>query len=343
MKIGIFSKFECAGGSEFRCVELANGILKHSGHTPVILVRGSKLPDKVRERLHEDIKIVLDAPLSPPEFYNLDQLVTINTDSKEFTTVEYWDFFLDLDKLPSMAFLFNFIVSPARHLVGLSAHTDVRIITTNKRFYDEIGKKDKHIPIRSLPRTILESPIDPKSVLSQRVPGDKIRIGMHSKGVGNKWNEEYADLINRLNAAYPDKLQFDFMGGSSAFCASVIDIDNVMCREAFSIPVSIFLLGLDLFLFYPSYSRQEPWCRVVGEAMMDGLPLVVTDTDGGNRMQVVNECNGYLGADFDAMYTHLSRLIENQALRTQMGRNSRIFAQNFRTESIIRRLLDFIS
>ena len=117
MKIGIFSKFECAGGSEFRCVELANGILKYSGHIPVILVKGTKLPDKVKERLHKKIEVVLNAISFPEKFYELDQLLTINTDSQEFTTLEYWQSFLDIDRLPPMAFLFNFIVSPARHLV----------------------------------------------------------------------------------------------------------------------------------------------------------------------------------------------------------------------------------
>jgi len=136
---------------------------------------------------------------------------------------------------------------------------------------------------------------------------------------------------------------WDFMGGSGDFKNSVKDIPNVILRPEFTLPVKIYLHGLDIFLFYPSWNRQEPWCRVVGEAMMDGLPIVATDSDGGNRMQVVHECNGYLSKDMDNMIDHLSLLIESEVLRKRMGDNSRIFAQNFKTESIIYRLMNFLS
>ncbi len=56
----------------------------------------------------------------------------------------------------------------------------MKILTANHRFLNELGWKDKHEPVRHMPRMVLESPIDPESVSSEKVGFDKIRIGKHS-------------------------------------------------------------------------------------------------------------------------------------------------------------------
>ena len=45
-KISVFSKFDMAGGSEFRCVELANGIARFSEHESFILAE-KEIPKKL--------------------------------------------------------------------------------------------------------------------------------------------------------------------------------------------------------------------------------------------------------------------------------------------------------
>lgn len=349
MNIGIYSKFDCAGGSEFRGAELASGIAKFSNHN-AFLISEKGLPKEVEARVADQVTVIKNVKDDASPLYDMDRIVVINTDSKSFTTLDYWngktdrhDQVIDLDKIKSLTFLFNFLVSPARHLHEIEdAGVDVRIITTNERFYGEIGKKDKHVGVRHLPRMVLESPIDPDSVWKEKAQSDKIRIGKHSKGIGNKWNEEHEDLIRRLNERYPDQLMWDFMGGSSDFKKSVKDIPNVVVRPEFSIPVNVYLYGIDIFLFYISYNRQEPWARVVGEALMANTPVVATDVDGGNRMQVLDSNNGYLCKSVDDFEAKLCTLIDNENLRRQMGKNAGIYSQFFTTEYLIQKLLTFL-
>ncbi len=60
MKIGVFSKFAMSGGSEFRCAALASGIAKFSEHD-AYLISDRGLPTKVKDTLHEDVNVVLNA------------------------------------------------------------------------------------------------------------------------------------------------------------------------------------------------------------------------------------------------------------------------------------------
>lgn len=351
MKIGVFTKFEMSGGSEHRAIELANSISRYTLHEPFLLVEHGQLKKELRSRVSDSGVVVVDDVMGSGDsdiFYNLDRLLVINTDSNDFTTVGYWggktdrhSKCIDLCRVKSMTFLFNFIVSPARHLADVSKLCgDVSILTTNQRFFDEITKKDKHSKIRQLPRMILESPINPDAVRTDKSASAKIRIGKHSGSLGAKWNEEHRDLILRLNAKY-DNISWDFMGAGGEFANSVQDIPNVVNRKGFSIPVSVYLCGIDIFLFYPRWSRQEPWSRSVAEALMSGCPVVATDIDGGNRMQVLHGNNGFLCSNLDEFEKYLSMLIENDALRGRLSRNARVYSRFFTSEYIIKKLMTF--
>ena len=222
MKIGVFSKFAMAGGSEFRCAELASGIASLTSHD-AYLISDRGLPPKIKERLHPEVNTVLNVFNSDDSintFYEMDKLLIINTDSKHFTTVDFWEGksdahnkFIDLTKIKQMVFLFNFIVSPARHLSEVNKKcNDVRILTTNTRFFNEITTKEKHEGIRHLPRCILRSPINPETLKDYKIVSDKIRIGKHSKGLGGKWNEEHKYVIEKVNEQVGEKVIWDFMG-----------------------------------------------------------------------------------------------------------------------------------
>ena len=350
MKIGIFSKFEMAGGSEFRCVELANGLVNYSDHEVYFLVENNRVSDKIIAKLESKVHINMDSMKNPGIFYEMDHILVVNTDSKYFTTIDYWegksekhDTFIDLTKIKSMSFLFNFIVSPARHLEHIQQKCkDIRLIPTNKRFYKEIDTKDKHEKIRHFPRMVLESPINPDTVSTYKSPTNVIRIGKHSKGLGSKWNMEHKDLILAINEKYgEDKIQWDFMGGGRDFTESVKDIPNVILRKEFSIPVKVYLYGIDIFLFYPDWGRQEPWSRAVAEGIMSGCPILATDVDGGNRMQVKE--NGYLCKDLNIFIEKLSYLIDNTNVYENMRNQSIEDSKLFTSEKIVERFLDFIA
>jgi hypothetical protein len=343
MKIGIFSKIEMQGGSEFRCIELANGISQYTSHTPTLLTRG-KFCDGLLPHVSSGIQIVRESFKTPDVFYEQDIILVINTDSKEFTKVEYWEKSgIDLSRIKRMGFIFNFIISPAQHLWEFEAKgIDVRILPGNDRFYNELSSKDKHKKVSHLPRMMIESPINPDTVYSHKTPSPKIRIGKHSKSLGDKWNDEHAELIERINKKYSEKVLWDFMGGSSDFINSVKHFKNVILRPEFTLPVNVYLMNLDIFLFYLKWGRQECWARSQAEGLMSGCPSLATDVDGGNRLQIIDGSNGYLCKDINMFYDKLAYLIENPEMIKKLGRNARIYSKFFTTEKIINKIMTFL-
>ena len=351
MKVAIFSKFEMAGGSEFRGCELANGLTRFKDYEVTLLVRGNRFPERLREYLDPKVNIVLESLKTPESFYDKDLILIINSDSKEFTTTDYWDGktpsnsnVIDLSKVKKMIFLFNFLISPSRYLNHIRDRgPEVGVITTNTKFYDEVTKQDRYEYIRTFPRLRLESPIDPNTVETTKTSSGKIRVGMHSKGLGNKWNEDIAYVIAKLNERYPDlPFQFRFMGMSSTTAKLVSEFPNVDNLKENAETIKDFLHKLDIFMFFPSWGREEPWARVVGEAMMSACPIIATNK-GGNQDQVLNYHNGYLCKRKDDFVKHLCYLKEYPNLITDMGGNSaRLAFTVFRTEKIIDRLADFI-
>lgn len=351
MKIAIFSKFEMAGGSEFRGCELANGLRRFTSHKVTLLVRGDKFPVQLKTYLEDDIPIVQNAMASPEKFYEQDLVIIINSDSKEFTTTDYWDgkaasngHVVDLSQIKGMVFLFNFLISPSRYLDKIQERgPKVGIITTNTKFYEEVTNQDRYENIRRFPRIRLESPIDPNTVTIEKQKSDKITVGMHSKGLGNKWNEDIAYVIAKLNQRYPDlPFHFRFMGISQTCKKLVEKLPNVECLPENTETIKNFLSTLDIFMFFPSWGREEPWARVVGEAMMSGCPIFATDK-GGNKDQVLKYHNGYLNKRKDDFFKNLCYAKEHPEIIPQMGANSRRIAYTtFRTEKIIQRLSDFV-
>lgn len=352
MKIGIFSKFAMSGGSEFRCAALASGIAKFTEHD-AYLISDRGLPAKVKDTLHPDVTVIHHAFRSEESvkiFYEMDKLLIINTDSKFFTLVDFWEgktpqnkIFVDLSKIKQMNFLFNFIVSPARHLCHINKICkDVRVLTTNKRFFNEITTKDKHKPIRHLPRMILRSPINPDTVSDCKIISDKIRIGKHSKGMGGKWNKEHLDVIMKVNQKVGEKVIWDFMGMPRDMINKVKDLPNVITRKEFSLPVGDFLSCIDIFFFFNAWDRQEPWARAMGEGMCAGCAVLANRDNAGNEEQILHGNNGYLFKNSQEAISHLIHLVNNPELIKVMGRNNLIYSREFCSENVIKQLLNFI-
>lgn len=356
MNIGIFSKFEMCGGSEFRGCELANGISKFTEHKVTLLVRGTRMPQGLKDYLDPSVVVITDALSNPNEFYAQDAILTINTDSKDFTTCDYWDgkssqgsSVVDLGKIKKMAFLFNFLVSPSRHLDLIKERgPKVGIITTNTRFYNEITSQDRYASVKALPRIRLESPINPERHDNKPRPlaPNRLVVGMHSKGLDNKWNEDLVYVINKINNRFQDSnpFHFHFMGvsGDRRKDFEKAKFKNVTLYKENEIPVREFLNATDIFMFMPSWKREEPWARVVAEGMMSGCPIMATNK-GGNLDQVVDHHNGYLCKRKDDFFKYLCLLAAHPMLVTNMGENSRRRAiTEFKTELIVKRLVRFL-
>jgi hypothetical protein len=325
MKVGIFSKLHYPGGSEFRCVEMANALVRHTSHEAWLFAESS-INERVYERIHERVNVVPNllvgdrhAARPAPTLYEMDCLLVVNSDSKDFTTAAYWRgatsrhaTVVDLNRLKQMVFLFNFIVSPSVHLAELrKVCPDVRIITANLKFYNEISEQDRYREVRHFPRLMLESPIDPDSLSTAKAPSEKIRIGMHSIGLADKWNQDFPAFIGTLNERFAGKLEFRFMGMPSGLAGLLKDVANVTVHREFQMPVKEFLHGLDIFSFMSSFKREEPWSRAVAEALMSGCPVLATHR-GGNPCQILHGNNGYLCKTTAAFVSAATELIEDK-------------------------------
>ena len=355
MKIGIFSKLEMAGGSEFRCAEMANGIARYTNHE-VKIISENGIPQRIGEYLDKSVYIVKnvfekidDEYPKVQEFYDLDCLLIINTDCKSFTGIDYWNgksdrhgAVVDLTQIKKMVFLFNFIVSPSRHLSTISGYCkDIRMITTNSKFFNEISSQDRYESVRHMPRLILQSPINPELLSNVKKESSRIRIGMHSRGQEDKWNSDWEKIIKKCNERFQDKISFDFMGISKSLLSKVKGIPNVISRKENSISVKEFLTGLDVFVFLPSWSREEPWARVVAEAMTSGCP-VITTKKGGNMDQIIQGHNGFLCDNKDSVYKNIVYLVEHDTMRSVMSKNAFRLSKSFTTEKVISRFIEFI-
>lgn len=355
MNIGILSKFEIAGGSEFRCMALASGLARKKdsqnnfSHKVTVFSEQnicSKLTDALEET--SDMIDIINFRKNPEILYEQDVILTINTDSKSFTTSEFWEEFCDPSKIKKMAFLFNFIVSPSALLNKgdnnlCNKCNDIRLITTNKRFYDELTNKPKLNCVTHLPRMILESPINIDSVYRTKSDSPIVRIGHHSKGASSKWNNNYPELISIIEESdIYDKVMWDFLGMCDSVSSKISSKENVIVRKEFSISVKDYLHSIDIYCFFIDYSRQEPWSRAVAEAMMSGCPIIATNTDGGNVMQVLHGNNGFLCNNVNEFAESIYRLVKNPELRNQMSKNSIIYSNEFELGAITDKLLRFL-
>jgi glycosyltransferase involved in cell wall biosynthesis len=351
MKIGIFSKFDMAGGSERRCAEFANGLVRFSKAETFLLCERS-LPAQIANVLDERVTVVEQVFASPKYLYDMNVIIVVNTDTEEFSQIDYWrgkssrhNIALDLDKMKSpkkMFFLYNFIVSPSRHLRQLVDHgMDVGIITTNSKFFGEITSQDRYEDVRVLPRYILESPINPDGLkirIRHSVEGAPVTFGMHSKRLGNKWNSEFDKLIGAINKRYgQDMVNFRFMGIKDDLAKKLSSIPNVKCMKEDVESVKDFLDSLDVFLFFPEWGREEPWARVIAEAMVSGLPVIALDK-GGTKDQVLDHNNGFLCKKFNDYYKSMIYFMEHREMIAKMSRNSIRISKDFYTSAVIEKL-----
>lgn len=351
LSVGIFSKFEYAGGSEFRCAEMANGISRVAGCSATLLAERG-IADEVRRAISPQVQVVehvCDCN-GVAGLDGLDTLLVVNSDSKEFTRAEFWrgetarhQRTIDLSRLRSMVFLFNFIVSPSRHLPSLSDYVaDLRIITANRKFYTEISEQDRYLRVRHYPRLCLESPIAPASVQIAKRGSKRIRFGAHARGVGSKWNSEWKQLIEHVNRRCGERVAWEFLGMPKELADSIKDLRNVQVRREFEIPVGDFLRNVDVFVYFPSWSREETWSRSVAEALVSGCP-VLTTAKGGNQDQVLHGNNGLLCRNLEEFVAGCIDLSQDEVVRTAMSRNATNLARPFHTDQVVRRFLDFVT
>jgi len=92
-------------------------------------------------------------------------------------------------------------------------------------------------------------------------------------------------------------------------------------------------------------SSSEGFPNVIGEAMSAGLPIIAYDCIAGPSEMVKNGVNGYLIRQFDDhdFKEKLTKLIENENLRKQMGSMSKRVIVKYSVDSIGKQFYSYIS
>lgn len=353
MRIGIFSKFEMVGGSERRCVEMANALARFTPHEAFLLAEDdlpASLEPSIDSRVRVTKHLLRGAAAAPDVLYELDCLLTVNTDSKVFCRRDYWSgkserhaTCVDLSRIPQRVFLFNFVVSPSRHLWELEiAGSPLKIITANRKFLEEIGDQERYRRVQHIPRITLESPINPEPLTTGKRPSSLVRIGMHSTSNGDKWNRDWPRLIHTVNdCCGAERISWRFMGVPGTMRNELGKFPNVEAVAEHTRPVPEFLRELDLFVFFTSWKREEPWSRSVAEALMSGCPVVATPR-GGNRDQIVSGNNGLLCKSFEEFADATVALTQNPSMRAALGNNAALRAADYTSENVIHRFVRFV-
>jgi glycosyltransferase involved in cell wall biosynthesis len=310
------------------------------------------IANRLKNYIHKKVKlcpnVFLPNPKNLEKLYDMDCLVIVNTDSRLYTTTEYWfgksdkhGNYVDLTRIKQMIYIFNYIISPAKSLSEIEMYCpNVKIITTNTKFFKEIAEKQEDII--HIPRIVLESPINKDTILQTKTKSNEIRIGMHSKPQEDKWNKDWPLLITTVNEKIgEEKIKWRFMGGNNEFKESIKKIKNTEFNKEFSLSIKDFLLNLDVFVFFTCYNREEPWSRVVAEAMMSGCPVIALKK-GGNVDQIIHGNNGFLCENIEDVAMYTSVICENTCLLNQMKRNCIKRSEAFSSSQVIKKLLDFM-
>ena len=166
---------------------------------------------------------------------------------------------------------------------------------------------------------------------------------MHSKKLENKWNDELYNLIVEINKRYTrGQVEFRFMGTKHTLRRKIKKIENVTCLREDEEPVKEFLSKIDVFLFFPEWKREEPWARVIAEAMVSGCPVIALDK-GGTCDQVLKYNNGFLCKRYNDYLKHVIYFIEHKEKISVMSRNSMRISKSFYTEKVIDNLIRIIN
>lgn len=175
----------------------------------------------------------------------------------------------------------------------------------------------------------------------------KIKILFTARMIEEKGVFVLTDAALSLKQKYGNRIQFLLCGGLDDNPKSIKEEElNRVCDGEYIQWLGFRSDVLDLLkqshiVVLPSYYK-EGLPKSLIEATAIGRPIITTNSIGCKET-VKNEWNGYLIPikDSESLALKLSVLIDNRELRQEMGRNSRILAENdFSIENVINRHLE---
>ncbi len=121
-----------------------------------------------------------------------------------------------------------------------------------------------------------------------------------------------------------------------------LGISDKVSLEGRTKDVNSWLARASIFAF-PSLTEGFP--NALAEAMVAGLPVVSFDCDAGPKDLILHGLNGFLVSkgDGEGLRMSLTKLMEDQSLRTRLGSEAEKIARSLDRSSIARRWLDFMT
>ena len=227
-----------------------------------------------------------------------------------------------------------------------------KVLDTSKDMLSEIDySKTQIMAVSDVTRTnvkkVLNEKIEllpygiPDSFDDRKADNEKVKFGIIGTIEKRKAQDIFIDAASRLDGdtcefiligAVRDKefaeTQFKKIAGSS-----YIKYNGELTQKG----VNDFLSELDV-LVCPS--REDPFPVTVIEAMMHGIPVIVSDKTGEAAF-ITNGENGYVfeSDNVNELLEYIELLANNKELRTRIGQNARkLYESNFTMEHFAQRL-----
>jgi glycosyltransferase involved in cell wall biosynthesis len=148
-------------------------------------------------------------------------------------------------------------------------------------------------------------------------------VGRMSRANPKKHHSDDPRLYRRL---VEEGCRVRIMGPSPSLKEELGGMESVELLPMGAEEAPLFLQGLDCFFYRTSEEYQEPWGRVVTEAMACGLPVVCHES-GGYAGIIDHGRNGFLFKSQQEALEILLLLKEDQPLREKVGRAARRTAE----------------
>ena len=353
MKIVFLSKFLTQGGSALHQYSLANNLIK-MGHEVYIVSSGPINNEVAKKKFEESKKYgIKHFNINFPHKYHSNILSKMYLLFRYILVIPKFFIFIIkykpdiihvhypvtsyLAKLNGIFFKKKFVST--YHIGGIPKHilhcnADYAIAISDElkeELVNRFGYKKEQVYLinNGVSSKIFDNKplIDREKVLKKRgLPNDKIIIGF----VGAFNERKGLDILFKaLSGIKEDIFHLVLVGDGDRNWLNLLIKENHLETK-----VSIFsfqnpYIFYQLFSFFVLPSRREGFPLVVIEAMMMGLPIIRSDTQGASE-QVNHGVNGFLfkNEDSNELKYYCMKLLKNENLRISMGKKSREIAIN---------------
>ncbi len=241
-----------------------------------------------------------------------------------------------------------------RFLGNILAHCDAIMYSCekNRRYFKHFGvEDDKLFPILSSADNayFLERRRQSSRRRSNRrrhhgIPEDAVAALFVGRHIDRKRPRDLFDAFKRLHAQHPD-LWAVFVGDGPLRSGIEIDaraagLDRIVFAGFKNLSeIADYYFMADIFVMPSHY---DPTPKAVNEAMICGLPVVVSTGVGTANDLVVDDVNGFVceAGDVDSLASRIGRLATEPALRARLGRAAEAAAMEWSPEANVRGLVD---